>query len=80
MGGVSYIASGESEHGEEDDGQPGFWHFGANGSQDGHDGSRLKRKTNILEVSWTPAGGGKEKALLTAPRDGLNLPVAVLQT
>lgn len=42
----SYVGSAEGEHGKEDDGQFGFWHFGTNGSQDGHDGSRLKTQTS----------------------------------
>lgn len=41
-GGASYIGSSEGEHGEEDNGQFGFRHLGADGGEDGHDGSRLR--------------------------------------
>lgn len=41
----SYVASGEGEHGEEDDGQFGFRYFGTNSSEDGHDGARLQTET-----------------------------------
>lgn len=50
----SYVGSSEGEHGEEDDRQFGFWHFGANSSQDGHDGSRLethKQEAGYEELS-----------------------------
>lgn len=49
---TSHVGSTEGEHGQEDDGQFGFWHFGADGCQDGHDGSRLKH-TNRSEDAGT---------------------------
>lgn len=53
---LSYVASSEGEHGQEDDGQFGFWHFGADGGEDGHDGSRLRTHTHTAgETTLDPA-------------------------
>lgn len=38
----THAARSEGEHGQEDDGQLGLRHLGADCSQDGHDGSRLQ--------------------------------------
>lgn len=76
-GGASYVGGGEGEHGEEDDGQLGLRHPGADSRQDGHDGARLRRQPIRLEEP-NPAAAGLP-LLLTAPSEGPNLPVASLQ-
>lgn len=56
----SYVASGEGEHGEEDDGQFGFRYFGTNSSEDGHDGAGLKTETGTsgcLFIAFTDVTG-----------------------
>lgn len=49
-GGASYVGGGEGEHGEEDDGEFGLRHVGANSRQDGHDGAGLRRQPIRLHL------------------------------
>lgn len=48
---MSYIGGGEGEHGEEDYSQFGFWHFSADGGEDGHDGPGLRTHKDQTEHS-----------------------------